>query len=515
MRFQVFDKGTYPQHGNDLFYFCRDNWDDYNYKTSFDTYYYDSAGDFHEIGPIKIGYKNMQQGTRVFDHISNEFDSLPDDYFSLGQSEEYYERISELGDNLRRSILECLHDIAFDLTLYNRVKNEDVVKKSLLRGISEFSLKYQLNRMANGGARLTKYEFTYSSPKPHTKGDFTSIQLNFRVIPGSNPPTNIHVLIGRNGTGKTRLLQNMIRSIRLNDPSCGCFEYDKGTHRYGSIEEQFANVLCVAFSPFDDFSCTQKGESSIPYTYIGLEKKNSELDLFSTIENQFLKSFVSCMTNAQKKKRWVKTTDILKSDPTFSESQLDAIADEFEDWANINSEIEGRVKSAFSQLSSGHKVTLLIITSCVDKLEEKSIVLMDEPENHLHPPLLSAFIRAFSYLLMDRNGVAIISTHSPVVLQEVPSTCVWALRRTGCNLDAERLSIETFGSNIGLLTSQVFGLEVTESGFHKLLREAAKEYTDYDTIIEKFDGKLGDEAKGILRTMLAIKRNNEIRGDQE
>lgn len=47
-------------------------------------------------------------------------------------------------------------------------------------------------------------------------------------------------------------------------------------------------------------------------------------------------------------------------------------------------------------------------------------MLIDEPEGHLHPPLLSAFVRALSELLVNRNGVAIIATHSPVVLQEVP-----------------------------------------------------------------------------------------------
>lgn len=74
---------------------------------------------------------------------------------------------------------------------------------------------------------------------------------------------------------------------------------------------------------------------------------------------------------------------------------------------------------------------LLIITCCVDRLEEKNIVFLDEPENYLHPPLVSALTRALSQLLIDRNGVAIVSTHSPAVLEEVPSSCVWTLRRCG------------------------------------------------------------------------------------
>ncbi|MDK7046806.1 AAA family ATPase, partial [Escherichia coli] len=96
-------------------------------------------------------------------------------------------------------------------------------------------------------------------------------------------------------------------------------------------------------------------------------------------------------------------------------------------------------------------------------------VLIDEPESHLHPPLLSAFIRALSDLLLDRNGLSIIATHSPVVLQEVPKRCVWKINRSRLSTESRRPDIETFGENVGILTREVFGLEVVKSGFHDLL----------------------------------------------
>ncbi|PJN92440.1 hypothetical protein CNY89_29680, partial [Amaricoccus sp. HAR-UPW-R2A-40] len=72
------------------------------------------------------------------------------------------------------------------------------------------------------------------------------------------------------------------------------------------------------------------------------------------------------------------------------------------------------------KMSSGHAIIILTLTQLVAQVQEKSLVLMDEPESHLHPPLLSAFIRSLSRLLHRQNGVAIIATHSPVVLQEIP-----------------------------------------------------------------------------------------------
>jgi predicted ATP-dependent endonuclease of OLD family len=68
--------------------------------------------------------------------------------------------------------------------------------------------------------------------------------------------------------------------------------------------------------------------------------------------------------------------------------------------------------SLFNKLSSGHKVVLLTTTRLVETVEERTLVLLDEPEAHLHPPLLAAFVRALSDLLINRNGVAIIATPS-------------------------------------------------------------------------------------------------------
>lgn len=139
----------------------------------------------------------------------------------------------------------------------------------------------------------------------------------------------------------------------------------------------------------------------------------------------------------------------------------------------------------------------------IETVEERTLVLLDEPEGHLHPPLLSAFVRALSDLMMDRNGVAIIATHSPVVLQEVPSNCVSVISRSGHAVKVHRPSIETFGENVGILTREVFGLEVADSGFYNLLNDVAKRSKDYETAFDEFGGRLGAEARAILRGIFA------------
>ncbi|MCD8326161.1 MAG: ATP-binding protein [Lachnospiraceae bacterium] len=144
----------------------------------------------------------------------------------------------------------------------------------------------------------------------------------------------------------------------------------------------------------------------------------------------------------------------------------------------------------------------------VDYVEEKSLVLLDEPEEHLHPPLVAAFIRALSELLTHTNGVAVIATHSPVIVQEVPKKCVWKIRRDGGYRKFDRPKIETYGENLGEITTEIFGYDVQKSGFHALLKKLAEASDTYDTALAKFHGELGNEAKSILRAYMFDKEKS-------
>jgi hypothetical protein len=67
------------------------------------------------------------------------------------------------------------------------------------------------------------------------------------------------------------------------------------------------------------------------------------------------------------------------------------------------------------------------------------------------------------------------------------------------------LEIESFGENVGSLTQEVFGLEVTKSGFHNLIIDAVKRNDSYNEVISEFANQLGLEAKAIIRALMSIK----------
>ena len=174
-----------------------DNWNDFSFYTLFGMFYVDSNSEIHEIGSVKIGHFGQQEGERRLS-IGDEFEKLDNSYFSLGQSDIYYVNINELGSDIRNSILNVLNDIAKDEDLFERAIKESVTKISLFRFISPSTVKDQFRRLTSGGNRLTDYDFNFTAPK--IRRGSSNFILSFKVRPASFPPTNIHVLIGRNGS---------------------------------------------------------------------------------------------------------------------------------------------------------------------------------------------------------------------------------------------------------------------------------------------------------------------------
>jgi hypothetical protein len=53
-----------------------------------------------------------------------------------------------------------------------------------------------------------------------------------------------------------------------------------------------------------------------------------------------------------------------------------------------------------------------------------------------------------------------------------------------------------------VLTKEIFGLEVSKSGFHALLQSAADEGLSFELIMLRYKDQLGLEAQAILRAMI-------------
>jgi len=513
------DLFSFSEHKN-KFILVPNDWNDYwNYQTLYTLYYIDNYGHNKKLGEVKIADSALTFTIgRRRPNLLETFDKLDDNYFSIGQSKNYYLRINKLLDELPVNPLEALQDMAFDLEILERYRNEKVTRTSLLRSVTSTEIRRQFHNLANGGVELTEYNFSYVfDVDKHDIGNESKNEMVFNVDVDSTPPTNIHVIIGRNGVGKSQILSDMINAFLDNDEKVGCFINDE--EFVGPPYKIFPNLIYMSYTPFDNKAIIEDYEDDndgYRYIYLGLKKpieeglsdetntkdtKNYANKTDDDLSKEFASSFFQCIASNHKKQRLKESINILQSDPIFKQFSMLQYLDVEENDENFED-----LKKVFKKFSSGHGIILLTITKLIETVEEKSLVLLDEPETHLHPPLLSSFVTCLSNLLTKRNAVAIVATHSPVILQEVPKKCVWKLNRSRTVVSIFRPRIETFGESYSSLVEEVFGLEIDKSGYHSVIREQVEKSNNYEEFLDKFDNQLGSDADVIARTLFLSKK---------
>lgn len=480
-------------------YLVKEDWDDFSFKTRFKVQLYDSAGNLNELGSVKILVRGLKSGRPP---LQSMFSSLNQQWCSLGMDRDYYIGVSRLEERMKREYLIAIRDCVFDLSIFDAFEQEEGMQSSLLRDVSVRDVRSSFPRILAGDSALTSYKFKY---KFNSSANVIE-ECEFAVEQEAKPPTNVHVLIGRNGVGKTRLLAGMADALTHNKAASfglrGEFVFADDLEK-----NEFLNLVIVSYSAFDRFDPVDTGgvrsKKSIPSYYIGIKARaesvgiefDSDRIVLKSAEDfvrEFEASILVVRDSVFKWKRWNRAIEILCSDPGIKEFK-GRIFENGDGRSCLHEAVE-----QFRDASSGHKIVLLTITRLVEHVNDRSLVIIDEPETHLHPPLLGSFVRATSELLVSQNGVAIIATHSPVVLQEVPARCVLVVSRSGERMRIKRPGMETFAENVGALTRKVFGLEVAQSGFYRMLKESA-EGRDFDEVLSEFGNQVGTEGRALAR----------------
>ncbi|MDA5543835.1 AAA family ATPase [Yersinia rochesterensis] len=516
VNFKIIEKGkNIPSDDINTGYLRIDNWNDYSFVTMFFLTIFDRKGTKHEIGNLKIGFEGQKEEVSTHSTLEKIFTNLKDDYFSLGDSLEYYKNLNNLDSELKMDILTSLKDIIINTNRLSDIENESVLNTSLLRSVTLSDIHGQFSRVLNGLDELSDFDFDF---KRRSIEGFSDLDISFKVEVDSIPSTNIHAFIGRNGCGKTTILNGMIEAI--TDPA-NELVYFTDNDRFSESripKGYFRSLVSVSFSAFDPFSPPQDQPDPAKgtrYFYIGLKSPENpqRLKSLEDLRLEFVSALIGCLRSDKKKEIWSSAIKKLNSDQNFANMELSILNTRYEKLKDKKSKIQvdsdkfrdylyEDITKYLSRMSSGHAIVLFTITRLVDTVGEKSLVLLDEPEGHLHPPLLSAFLRTLSDLLDARNGVAIIATHSPVVLQEIPKSCVWKVIRSREAINIIRPEIETFGENLGVLTREVFSLEVANSGYHYLLSQSVESGLSYKRILAKYSNQIGLEGRTVLKAMV-------------
>lgn len=496
------------------------NWNDFGYYTTFRLFVYSDSGDEVYSTDIRIGYKGQAAADKTVDELPVEFEKLDSKFFSIGSGAEYYSELSDL--DTEHGILKSLNDLVVYPSFFDKNETEEVLNVSLLRGISRNTVKEGYLRAYLGLPELTDYKFGFVCIGDAEESTYN---LEFEVRRNSKPPSNVHAVIGRNGVGKTTLFNRMVESVvgKGNSAKGRFFKLSDNSLFSSAFEnlpgDYFSRLISVSFGAFDTFRHPEDNDYPAKgpcFTYLGLiDRDSNRLKSQSDIYQEFSNSIANVLCVKEKRSQWNFVKDIICAGRNFEGVDLNRFDEIFEECGGeemvlIEPQYFERnylkiMPEFLKCFSSGHFIVLRILIDLLDRVESKTLVLIDEPETHLHPPLLSALVRAMSKILNLRNAVAIIATHSPVVLQEIPMSCVWKIHRTGLAFTASRPTTETYGENVGVLTEEVFGLDVRQSGFMADLVEEVSLGKSFDEILGDYQGQLGKEGKVILMSLIAIR----------
>lgn len=476
-RSEPIDEGPYP-----YILLYQDNWDDFGFTARFVAELRLSEEDRVDLGGMRIAVGT--EGFRA--NVPETLTKLPRSAVSMGESIAYYRKLRyEVPDQIRARYFKLMRDIILNPDRRAKLEGSRLWENSFMRlASSRHALKRAGWYFGLPTEDAAPPEFKFSMQVPGAAAEH-HMQIDFGEYP--ELPHRTMLLIGRNGTGKTRCLAGLVSALVPEET------LTESTIVRGSVIEpmpEFSRIIAVSYNAFDEFPRPRQ-QRDAPRSS-GLRRKSRHSYKYCGLRNEqgnIVTSEVGAMLN-----------DALA--PVAESSREDVLLRVLarllgENLAGALLTDEER-EDGLSRLSAGQRLVAAIFTNIIGFIEEGSLLLIDEPETHLHPGLLSSVIASLDDVLNEYDSYAIVATHSPVLLQQVPSPFVRIFRRIEDVPIIEPLEIESFGEDLGELSRLVLGLADPERDFTDTLTTLMRRHGSAAEVEALFPDGLGLQARAYL-----------------
>jgi hypothetical protein len=196
-----------------------DKWDDFDYQTTFELFFFNRDGEVSHPGSIKI----LERG-KLLSEPPQSFETLAENFCSLGQSVSYYQNLLQLEGGIETASELCLalNDVVASPVIAALWEDEEGFKSSLLR-MSEAEKAYrEAGQFFGQSTPIDPDAFLFSFrcrldgfSEPH------DVEFDFRVDPAL--PYRTIAFVGKNGAGKSGVLAKLAESLSGWNPNAGHF----------------------------------------------------------------------------------------------------------------------------------------------------------------------------------------------------------------------------------------------------------------------------------------------------
>lgn len=462
------------------------NWNDYGFYTWYSLFYYQAPDEVKFIGELKILHKENKDTNKV---IPQHFERLDENYCSLGIRTDYYDRLKQkFSTEECKNILAALQDCSIQIERYEQYKDEEGFKVSLLRDLSSEQAWRKAKFIIKGASLENAYNIHYFFHPKYNPECMAPFQLKFSA--NAKNYYRCASIIGGNGVGKTTMLSNLINDLINNK------------------EEQFNNnfiplfscVMSICTTSFDSFSSIKRSpenNSFFPYYYFCAGQQKDET----------LNGIITSIKNIRKRK--INKKDLFQTYHPLMRKVLPEIAD-YKLWQIEKNEKgdetfilnEKEISLFLENISSGQLQLFLLITFIFERITFDSLIIIDEPEVHLHPKAIRDLFKLLISLLGLFQSYCIVSTHSPLIIRELPGRNVYLMRRNDNIPEIGKIGIETLGEDISILYNKVFGYDDNETFLKQVVVRMKANGKSYKDIVRT----LTDSDKLSLNTRFIVKQ---------
>ncbi len=520
-------------------------WNDYDYVVTFQIYRVNN-GQRDFFGRTKIlvnGYMDtsmyfLESGDldgnshRITDQLN------PKKVVSLASEIDYYRRIRSC---LGAGALEYLRQLCDGSYFYNEQKTFTQwagFGSSLFRSSMATAILKKGHQIACGSYEPQgKFSFTLDGLPDHIE----SLQFKFDND-RSLGRTNVNLLIGRNGVGKSHVLRHLVDTLT-------------GSRDHPENWPYFHKVIVAAYSPFESFktevelynalgSSAKSAGLEVPregepspldvqerrrllvneYVYLGFRDPGGVFSLEWPKESSA--RALHRIFQYDQENEWLTGSsrfkllfDTLCRSIDFDEIELSVANDQPFVFKRDDDDL--RAKAAQNKnfmytsgirflkdgkpvpLSSGQIIYSYLLPNLVAEVDDESLLIIDEPELYLHPTMEVGLLDMLKRLLEATKSNAIIATHSSILAREVEQSGIYLLRRVGDRTEVSNPGFETFGQTVEVIMGLAFDDYDVRKPYEDSIDQAVKACGSPEDALAKFGSDVGDEALAYLTSKIA------------